>query len=339
MFLIRNATMNDFDDLRRLSLELDSVNLPRSPQDLRRMLRRSVQSFAGKLAKDKSHAQFVFVMEDTESGCVVGTCKIFARHGTPKKPHVYFQVMHETVSSKLLGVRFRRKYYRLKTDTRGYTEVGGLVLAQAYRKSKLDLGRQLSFIRFLFMKAYSSYFMNRVIAELLPPLREGQSTLWNCYGHKLTQLPYRKADLLSYKDKEFILRLFPKSDLYHDLLPPEVQADMEQTGPGSAAACQLLSKNGFRYAHQVDPFDGGPHYVARRNQISVYHKTERRHFGGPWKHGGGRQRFVMATDKCKMRALLTKSRLQGGQLYLPPESVELLSPALGKTVYTYDWRS
>ena len=99
MFIIRNATMKDYEDLRRLSLEHGTVNLPETASDLKKMLQRSVQSFKGKWDPRGGHAQYVFVMEDLGSGQVIGTSKIFARHGTPEKPHVYFQVMNERVST------------------------------------------------------------------------------------------------------------------------------------------------------------------------------------------------------------------------------------------------
>ncbi len=84
MFLIRSVRREDFSDLLRLSRELNTVNLPSRPRDIRKMIGRSVRSFAGEFKNDKPRAQYLFVLEDTEAGRVVGTSKIFAHHGTSR---------------------------------------------------------------------------------------------------------------------------------------------------------------------------------------------------------------------------------------------------------------
>jgi arginine N-succinyltransferase len=338
MFLIRSVRPKDYRDLLGLSRELNTVNLPSRPADIKKMIERAVQSFAGELKKDKPHAQYLFVLEDVNKGRVIGTSKIFAQHGSPRKPHLYFQVMKERVRSKTLGVHFLRKFYRFRADTHGYTEIGGLVLHPEYRAHPLKLGKQLSYIRFLFMAAHPGFFKKKVIAELLPPIHRGiGSTLYNFYGYKLTRLPYRKADLLSYKNKEFILKLFPKSDLYYDVLPPEVQKDIERTGSGSTLARRLLSKIGFHYANQVDPFDGGPYDVAPLKEIEVIRRTRRRIFGGVQPVRSSRKLLVMTEEKGFVRALLTPAVEKKGKVFLPGPSAELLRVKVGKQVYTDSW--
>jgi arginine N-succinyltransferase len=37
---------------------------------------------------------------------------------------------------------------------------------------------------------------------------------------------------------------------------------------------------GFRYAHRVDPFDGGPHFTARMDEISLVQETTVRRLVG-----------------------------------------------------------
>lgn len=339
MFLIRSVKKSDYQDLLALARELNTVNLPGNADDIRKMIRRSEQSFSGKIPHDSPHAQYLFVMENTRTGRAIGTSKIHARHGTVQKPHVYFQVGYENMASKSLQVRFKRKVYRLRWDTKGYTEIGGLVLQPRYRKHKAHLGRQLSLIRFILMRAHPSWFCRRVIAELLPPLPGGRSRLWDFYGYQLTRIPYHQADRLSYHNKEFILKLFPKTDLYHDLLPRDVQQDMEQTGPGSTAAKHSLERIGFRYAQQIDPFDGGPYYVASRVAISVYRKTQRKRFGGMAQSIDGREQLVFTEAKDGIRALLTPTRLIKKSLYLPSASADCLGLLEGDSVYTYNWKS
>jgi len=337
-YLIRNVLPRDLGDLKILGSELSSVNFPGSIQDLRKVIQRSQKSFSGKLKNNKARAQFLFVLEDTETGRVVGTSKIFARHGTPQRPHVYFEVRQEKVASKTLSVKFLRKFYRLKSDTRGYTEVGGLVLDPHYRHRLEKLGKQLSLVRFMWMKAHPSWFTGRVIAELLPPLHPGtQSTLYEFYGQRLTRMPYRKADLLSFKNKEFILKLFPKSDLYHDILPKEVQEDIGKTGPGSEVARRLLISIGFKFANQIDPFDGGPYYTARLSNINTYQNTKAYTFGGIKEISTKRKALILIETKKGIRVMLSPLQINKGEVYLPEAEAEIINPDKNQKIYVYNW--
>jgi len=338
-FLIRNVQPKDYRDLRELSGELNTVNLPSRPHELKKMIARSQASFSGKNIKKKDRAQFLFVVEDLAKGKVVGTSKVYARHGTPQRPHLYFEVREEPVHSPTLGVRFSRKYYRLKKDPRGYSEIGGLVLHPKYRGHGEKLGKQLSLIRFVYMRAHPTWFLRRVIAELLPPFRKGGiSSLYEFYGHSLTRLPYRQADLLSFKNKKFILRLFPHADLYHDILPQEVQEDIGQTGPGSEVARKLLCRIGFRDARQVDPLDGGPYYWAPLGEVSVYRQTQGHSYGGEKEMKRGRKYLALVEQNGGIRAGIVTGRVVQGKVFLTPEDHEFLIPGNGATVYTYPWR-
>jgi arginine N-succinyltransferase len=337
-FLLRSVREDDYQDLRRLGRELNTVNLPSSPRELKGMIGRSLASFAGKHLRTPDRAQFLFVLEDLARKKVVGTSKIFARHGTLARPHVYFQVIREKVRSQSLHVDFFRTAYRLRQDPKGYTEIGGLVLDREYRRHREQLGKQLSFVRFIFMKAHPTWFRRRVIAELLPPLGPGQqSSLYEFYGHRLTRLPYRKADRLSFKNKEFILKLFPRADLYHDILPPEVQEDMGKAGSGSEAARYLLQKIGFHFADQVDPFDGGPYFTAKKNRIVVYQKTRALNFAGIHQ-GKGRGSFQVLWEKRgEVFGILRSGRASGKKFYFTPRGDSAFQPKLGQKLWVYRW--
>ncbi|MBI4411870.1 MAG: arginine N-succinyltransferase [Deltaproteobacteria bacterium] len=335
MFLIRSIKKRDLRDLLSLSRELDTVNLPPHAPILRKMIARSEGSFAGRLKQEE--AQYVFALEDTSRKKVVGVSKIFARHGTPSKPHVYFQVAVESVSSRTLKVRAERKVYRFRADSRGLTEIGGLVLNRGYRRHSQRLGKQLSYVRFLLMKAHPAWFKRRVIAELLPPFRRGgESSLWNYYGYRMTGLPYKKADRLSFQNKEFILNLFPRNDLYFDLLPKEVREDIEKTGPGSVSALVLLRRIGFRFAGTIDPFDGGPHYTARLGDIGVFRECRSFRYSGI--AVGGKRHLVLTEKGDGVRALLTPAKVEKRGIYLPSPSADLLKLKKGEKVYVWPWK-
>ena len=70
-------------------------------------------------------------------------------------------------------------------------------------------------------------------------------------------------------NKEFIRALFPQDPIYATLLPPHVQALIGQVGPETKGVESMLRAIGFEYAHRIDPFDGGPHFHARTDDITL----------------------------------------------------------------------
>ncbi len=121
-----------------------------------------------------------------------------------------------------------------------------------------------------------SVFRDQVLSELLPRLEiDGTSRLWKLFGKRFTGLSYQEADKLSKDNKEFIKSLFPQGMVYTSLFPPEVQAEIGVVGPQTKGVERLLTKIGFRYAQQIDPFDGGPHFIAKTDKISLVANAKR----------------------------------------------------------------
>ena len=114
-----------------------------------------------------------------------------------------------------------------------------------------------------------------MLAELLPPLEpDGTSHLWEAVGRRFIGMSYAEADKLSKKNKEFIKALFPEGVIYASVLAPDAQAVIGKVGAQTRGVEKLLRRIGFRYAHRVDPFDGGPHFTARMDQISLVAATK-----------------------------------------------------------------
>jgi arginine N-succinyltransferase len=149
-----------------------------------------------------------------------------------------------------------------------------------YRASSEKLGTMISYVRFLYIGAHPELFQDEVVAELLPPLEpDGTSHLWEALGRKFTDMSYAEADLLSKKNTEFIKGLFPEGVVYATLLPEEAQAVIGKVGAQTRGVEKLLRRIGFRYAHRVDPFDGGPHFSATLDEIVPVRETRRTELG------------------------------------------------------------
>jgi arginine/ornithine succinyltransferase subunit-like protein len=145
---------------------------------------------------------------------------------------------------------------------------GGLVLDPEFRNSEARVGRQLSFVRFLFLGLNKARFKRKVLAELLPPLnKKGQSPLWEAIGRRFTNMDYWEADQLCQRSKEFIFSLFPSGKIYTTFLTAEARNAIGRVGKETEPVLHMLKKIGFEYKNQVDPFDGGPHLWANVDDI------------------------------------------------------------------------
>jgi len=120
---------------------------------------------------------------------------------------------------------------------------------------------------------------------LSPFEASGANLLWDAFGAKFTGLSYRAADRLCAHTKQFIADLFPRDPVYATLFPEAVQAVIGQPGENARAAVQILEKVGFRYLHQVDPFDGGPYYVVARDAIASVRERRQLVLPGAARHG------------------------------------------------------
>jgi arginine N-succinyltransferase len=261
-FLLREAHAGDHQQLLALARELDSINLPTEPDELTEALKRSANSFRGRI-RDHSRAIYIFCAETLATGVIVAASMIIAKHGTPQAPHYYLQVDSEERYSRILRKKFRHEYLRLRYSMDGPTEIGGLIVSRAMRGHPDHIGKQISWVRFLYMARYPLRFEPQVIAEMLAPMLPGHRNLfWDHYGGRVTGLSFQEADILSTRDKEFIHTLFPDSPLYTFLLPDEVRNAIGVVGESSRGAVRLLEQAGMKFTGHIDPFDAGPYYGA-----------------------------------------------------------------------------
>ncbi len=278
---LRGARPEDLEALFRLASTTHMLNLPADRDELRHRIELSIASFAGTFpGNEPRRGEYLFVLEDG-AGTVRGTSAIIGQHGTRLAPHISFEVGTEENYSASLDVRMVHRTLELVHSYEGPTEIGGLLVDPAHRKtptaSGVGLGAQLSYVRFLYMAMRRERFQPTVLSEMLPPkVKEGWSPLWDALGAKFTGLSYEEADRRWRTDKEFVEKLFPTYPIYVTLLPKEAQEVIGAVDEGAKPALTFLTSIGFRYANHVDPFDGGPHYVAERDEITLIKRSVRR---------------------------------------------------------------
>ena len=274
MFVLRDVQKRDLPALKKLAVVLDTVNLPDDERSLLAAIDRSTRAFAGR-TKDPFQREYMFVLEDDDTGKVVGTSLVIAQHGTRDAPHVFFDVYEKEHYSAHLDKHFRHRVLQIGYNFHGPTEIGGLVVHPDFRKVGKP-GKQLSFVRFLLIAMHPTRFRDRVLVELLPKLEEdGRAPLWEVLGRRFTGLSYQEADRLSRQNKEFIQQLFPPGEIYATLFPQKIQDAIGVVGPQSEAARAMLARIGFNDDERIDPFDGGPHWSALTSRIEPIRRFRR----------------------------------------------------------------
>ena len=70
-FIVRSIHEDDYEDILALARQFTFLNLPADPKILKKKIQRSVQSFAGKLAKDEAEYLFVKLVACSSIGLTV----------------------------------------------------------------------------------------------------------------------------------------------------------------------------------------------------------------------------------------------------------------------------
>ena len=340
MFLIRESFEADVEQILEIAHHLDTVNLPADRGHIERIVALSTASFEETLPV--AEREYLFVLEDLAARRLVGTSIIHAQHGTRRSPHVFLQVLEDERYSETLDRYLVHECLRLAYNYDGPTEIGGLILLPEYRGHSDSLGRFLSYTRFLFIAMHRSVFRDRVISELLPPLEpDGSSRLWNQLGQKFTGLTYHEADLLSKDNKEFIKSLFPHGLIYTSLFPPEVRQVIGVVGPETKGVEKMLRRIGFEYARQIDPFDGGPHFIAETDRITLVRDARQVELAERG-DGGAARWTIVAVESARerprphFRAVATQATgwtgSPGARLAIPADALDRLGATSGWAV-------
>jgi arginine N-succinyltransferase len=334
---IRGAVQSDQAELLGLARHLNSVNLPNEPGHIARLLEASEKSFLGQIENPRRR-KYVFLIRDRERGEAVGTSTIVAQLGRRDAPYIYLDVSTEEKYSSSTDRHFHHQVLRIGFSYDGPTELGGLVVHPEHRRADEKLGLLISYVRFLFIASHRDLFKSELLAELMPPLEpDGTSHLWEAFGRHFTGMSYAEADLRSSEDKTFIRDLFPRGEVYASLLAQDAQDVIGKVGAQTRGVERMLRRVGFRYAERIDPFDGGPHFIANADEVSLIQNTRSTSFAGALDepHVLTGPRVLVARELKEapyFRAVACRVSESDGQLRLPADCVEVLGATPDETL-------
>lgn len=266
MMFVRPAASADVAALLALADKTGGglTSLPADEATLAARIHRSQRTWRGELPRGEQG--YTFVMQESETGQVVGICAIEVAVGLTE-PWYNYRVGTLVHASKELGVYNALPTLSLSNDHTGCSELCTLFLEPQWRKE--GNGHLLSKSRFLFIAAFRKHFSDRLVAEMRGVIDDqGRSPFWDSLGSRFFSMTFSRADhLCGTGKKAFIAELMPKHPLYIDFLSTAAQAVIGQVHPQTAPARAVLESEGLRYSHYIDIFDGGPTLEGETDRI------------------------------------------------------------------------
>ena len=295
MMILRPIQQSDYPALVKIAHESGHgfTSLPNNEKLLQKKIDHSVSSFA-KAATEPGDEGYLFVLEDTETGEVVGTSGIEAAVGLDDAFYHYHlsKVIH---SSRTLNVYKAVDILTLCNDYTGATELCTLFLKDAYRKN--CNGKLLSKSRFMFIKQHQQRFAQTVIAEMRGVSDDnGSSPFWQWLEEHFFSMDFPTADYLTgIGQKVFIAELMPKYPIYVNLLSKNAQAVIGKVHDNTRPAIELLKSEGFTFNGYVDIFDAGPTVEAKVDNIATIRNAK--HFKVEIGEPSGDTMVLLANEK------------------------------------------
>ena len=266
-FVIRPANMDDVQPIYEMAKRTGGgfTNLPPDRKALVAKLEKSAAGFSREenIVNDDL---YVFVLQNTETKEVRGTCQVFGCVGQ-KWPFYSYRIGALTQHSVELDRTFRADILNLSTDLEGTSEVGGLFLHPGERAG--GLGLPIARSRYLFIRNHRARFADRTLAELRGVIDEaGGSPFWDGVAGRFFGMSFQEADEFNAKfGNQFIADLMPKHPVYIAMLSEAARHVIGLPHPSGRAAMRMLEDEGFAWENYVDIFDGGPTMTARTDQI------------------------------------------------------------------------
>ncbi|WP_337843184.1 arginine N-succinyltransferase [Rheinheimera sp.] len=333
MLVIRPIRQSDYPVLMQIAEESGAgfTSLPVNEQKLKAKIARSEQSFAAAIDSPGDQG-YLFVLEDTSTGEIVGTSGIEASVGL-QTPLYHFHKSTVVHHSNELNVFKQVEILTMCNDYTGVSEICTLYLRDHYRQG-LN-GRFLSKVRFLFMAEHMQRFSKLVIAEMRGVADEtGLPPFWKWLQSYFFSIDFPTADyLIGVGNKGFIADLMPRHPIYVSLLPETAQQVIGEVHQQTKPALKLLENEGFFHRGYVDLFDAGPTVECQLRQVQSVQQSQKAKVRVQPVTGGHTLAICNSATE-NFRAVFSKDAAlnDAQELLLSPELAEALQVQTGDDV-------
>lgn len=301
---IRKDDLDQFEELA-LSASLGITNLPKNRKLLEDKIEDSLKAFS-KNIKEPQDERYIFVLEDTKTSKIGGTCGILSKTAVTNPLYYY----------KLKKIKLNQSPHQIEvlkavSHKNEPSEIAALYLHPDFRHS--GLGKLLSFSRFMFVASFKERFEKQFFAEIRGVITdEGVCHFWEGVGRHFLDVNYTKLMDMAAIGREFVPEILPKHPIYLTLLPKEVQDIIGKSHEKSSAALKMLESQGFKFKDEIDIFDGGPRIFAKTSKIKVVRKSVtgyvKKIVDEPL---NSHKKYLVSNEKLDFRAGLINLKFQG----------------------------
>ena len=332
MLVVRAARSGDHDAFVKLARAAGPgfTSLALEDEALNAKLVNSERAFDGKFS-DPSDCVFQLMLEDSETGEVLGTSAVKAMVGV-KKPYFDFKVFTFAQASSEADRRFDMDAMMLVNDFAGATEVGSLFVRDGLRGT--GAGGLIAKARYMLVAAARERFGSRILSELRGVVDDkGDSIFFEHVTRPFFRMSFEEADRLSAAtDNQFILDLMPRHLIYVDLLPEPVRDVIGRTHPHGVNALRMLEAEGLRYERYIDIFDGGPLVSCPMDEVATIRDSRTVAVTASALAGEPGRVLVSNDRKQDFRCVYVDTRPAGDALRLSDEARRALDVTDGESV-------
>jgi arginine N-succinyltransferase len=258
MLLVRPSRLSDLDRIEQMARTARPVlhSLPHDRDALEARLALSEDSFRADVDFPGEEI-YIFVLEDTDTGELVGTSTIVAAAGYAQPFYVF---RNDALIHASRELRVNRKIHALTMshELTGRSRLAGFHIAPALLHE--PAAHLLSRARLMYVASHRQRFTPDIFSLLLGVTDDaGVSPFWEAVGRKFFQRDFAEVEKVSGgRSRTFIAEVMPSYPLYVPLLPEDAQRVLGEPDDSALTAYEIHLEEGFEPDHYVDIFDAGP---------------------------------------------------------------------------------
>ena len=277
MLFVRPGRLSDLDALAQMAHAARPVlhSLPHDRHELEARVALSEDSFRADV--DFPGEEFyLFVLEDSATGKLLGTASIVAAAGYAEPFYVFRNdaLIH---ASRELHVNRKIHALTMSHELTGKSRLAGFYIDRAATGAGDAAAQLLSRARMMYMAANRRRFAPEVFSLLLGVTDEaGTSPFWEAVGRRFFGRDFAQIEIASGgRSRTFIAEVMPSYPLYVPLLPEEAQRVIGEPNEKALLSYDIHLEEGFEPDRFVDIFDAGPVLTAQvdRSACVVFNET------------------------------------------------------------------
>jgi arginine N-succinyltransferase len=276
MLFVRPGRLADLDALQQMARTAQPVlhSLPHDRHALEARVALSEDSFRGE-ADFPGEEFYLFVLEDSATGKLLGTASIVAAAGY-SEPFYVFRNDALIHASRELHVNRKIHALTMSHELTGKSRLAGFYIEPGLRGDAA--AHLLSRARMMYIAANRKRFTNEIFSLLLGVTDDtGVSPFWEAVGRKFFGRNFADIEVQSGgRSNTFIAEVMPSYPIYVPLLPESAQRVLGEPDENALLAYEIHLDEGFETDRYVDIFDAGPVLTAQVERIASVRRNETR---------------------------------------------------------------